>query len=149
MGTSSDSFSKLSNLLETVHQPTSDQDIVIFKHIWSPELDYSFNFEDMKFELGAKTWRNPVAEKEWQESEKKRLAELAEKKKADEEKKLLEEEQNKLILEEMVSSGRSQAIETAEARLAQLRADVAALEAKAAGYVFLYYLTPRKNNHQN
>ncbi|KAK4700912.1 hypothetical protein P7C70_g5331, partial [Phenoliferia sp. Uapishka_3] len=87
----------------------------------------------MKIEMGAKTWRNPEAEKRWVAAKKIKDAEEAEKAMKEEEKKAVEAEQDKLHLEEIVKTGRSGAEETLQARLAELRADVAALEAKKNG----------------
>uniref|UniRef100_A0A0K3CB28 Uncharacterized protein n=1 Tax=Rhodotorula toruloides TaxID=5286 RepID=A0A0K3CB28_RHOTO len=87
------------------------------------------------FEMGAKTWRDPLTHQKWVEEEKLRLA--AAKKKAAEEKlaKEVESASSKLAQKKIVEKGRLVDEQKKDEYLAQLKADVARLEAKQAGKV--------------
>ncbi|BGO94455.1 hypothetical protein JCM10020v2_006158 [Rhodotorula toruloides] len=87
------------------------------------------------FEMGAKTWRDPLTHQKWVEEEKSRLE--AAKKKAAEEKlaKEVENASSKLAQKKIVEKGRLVDEQKKDESLAQLKADVARLEAKQAGKV--------------
>ncbi|KAI5476588.1 hypothetical protein MNV49_007475 [Pseudohyphozyma bogoriensis] len=86
--------------------------------------------------LGAPTWKAPPLGSYDKKFLEKKIAEAA-KKKEEEDKKEHEEAvkavEEKLLLEEIVETGRSGAVENAEARLKELAIEIAALEAKKAG----------------
>ncbi|BGP34620.1 hypothetical protein JCM10296v2_006442 [Rhodotorula toruloides] len=87
------------------------------------------------FEMGAKTWRDPLTHQKWVEEEKLRLE--AANKKAAEEKlaKEVESASSELAQKKIVEKGRLVDEQKKDEYLAQLKADVARLEAKQAGKV--------------
>ncbi|GAA5874081.1 hypothetical protein JCM8547_004822 [Rhodosporidiobolus lusitaniae] len=85
------------------------------------------------FEMGAKTWRDPVTHKKFIEEEKARRAAEKDKKEQEAFKKEVEVEKSKLIREKVAETGRLVAEEKQNEYLAKLKADVARLESKKTG----------------
>ncbi|BGP26950.1 hypothetical protein JCM10295v2_005912 [Rhodotorula toruloides] len=87
------------------------------------------------FEMGAKTWRDPLTHQKWIEEEKLRLQ--AAKHKVAEEKlaKEVENASSKLAQKEIAEKGRLIDEQKKDEYLARLKADVARLEAKQTGKV--------------
>ncbi|GAA5895778.1 hypothetical protein JCM6882_001379 [Rhodosporidiobolus microsporus] len=85
------------------------------------------------FQMGAKTWRDPVSHKKFVEEEKAKLS--ANKKKKDEEAfvKEVEAERSNLMREKVAQTGRLLVEKKQDDYLAKLKADVARLEAKQGG----------------
>ncbi|BGP19270.1 hypothetical protein JCM10213v2_007357 [Rhodosporidiobolus nylandii] len=87
-----------------------------------------------KFEMGAKTWRDPVTHAKFVEEEKadaQKLEQAKNKKETEAFKKEVEAERTKISLEKLKETGRLLDEGKANERLAKLKLDVARLEAKA------------------